>query len=102
MQTPVSEWLQAFAAHPKLGDAASLRAKFGDFAKLSAGEQQGIVGANDETLEQLAAANKQYEEKFGHIFILCATGKSAAEVLQAVTSRYRITACLHRSSVVRR
>lgn len=87
-QTPVSEWLQAFAAHPKLGDADSLRAKFGDFAKLSAVEQQGISSADSNVLEQLVAANQKYEEKFGHIFILCASGKTAPQVLSALTARY--------------
>lgn len=88
-ETPTSEWLQAFAAHPRIGDVAGLRKKFGAFAEMSKGEQAtAAASATEEVLKELADWNKRYEDKFGHIFIICASGKSAQEMLAAVRSRY--------------
>jgi len=66
------DWLEAFAAHPKIGERASGQA---------AREQSGTRGASEATLRDLAEANHDYEKRFGHIFIVCATGKSAQEML---------------------
>ncbi|PSC67168.1 OHCU decarboxylase [Micractinium conductrix] len=87
-ETPVTGWLEAFAAHPKIGDMEGLRTKYGGaFGKMSEGEQAGASGASDEVLQGLADWNARYEARFGHIFIVCATGKLAAEMLQAVQQR---------------
>jgi OHCU decarboxylase len=72
------DWLEAFAAHPKIGDQAS-----GEAAK----EQSGTSGAPPEVLRELADANREYEERFGHIYIVCATGKSAREMLDLCRRR---------------
>ena len=82
-------WLQAFSAHPRLGDVEGLRAKFAATAAWCEGEQRAVQSsASEETLSELAAWNARYEAKFGHIFILCATGVAAEGVLAAVRGRF--------------
>jgi 2-oxo-4-hydroxy-4-carboxy-5-ureidoimidazoline decarboxylase len=81
------DWLEAFAAHPKIGDLDALRAKFATTAAWAAGEQSGVAGAPEEVLCELAASNRLYEETFGYIFIVCATGKTAAEMLELLRQR---------------
>jgi 2-oxo-4-hydroxy-4-carboxy-5-ureidoimidazoline decarboxylase len=83
-----ADWLQAFAAHPKIGDFQMLRAKYSG-ADGPASEQAGVIGASEEVLEALAAGNAAYEARFGYIFIVCATGKSAAEVLALLLRRLK-------------
>ncbi len=81
------DWREAFRHHPRIGDRAALRARFPQTAHLSAQEQHGIDGASDEVLDALAEGNREYEAKFGFIFIVCATGKSAAEMLGLLRTR---------------
>lgn len=81
------DWKEAFAHHPKIGDVESLTKKFASTAQWASGEQSGVNVASKETIEALAEGNKKYEEKFGYIFIVCATGKSAAEMLAVLQSR---------------
>lgn len=81
------DWLEAFAAHPKIGDVGSLRAKFASTASWSASEQQGMAEATDDVIAELADANRRYEERFGHIFIVCASGRSAEEMLGLLKQR---------------
>jgi 2-oxo-4-hydroxy-4-carboxy-5-ureidoimidazoline decarboxylase len=66
---------------------ASLEKKFGNAAQWSANEQSNVANASKEILETLAKGNQDYETKFGYIFIVCATGKSAAEMLALLQSR---------------
>lgn len=87
-----SDWREAFAAHPKLGDLNSLRMKYAGNREWSGGEQSGVSEAADETLRELARLNAEYEAKFGFIFILCATGKSAAQMLESLRDRLPHTA----------
>lgn len=73
------DWREAFSHHPKIG------AKKADgWAK---GEQSGVASATTSVLEELAAANERYAAKFGFIFIVCATGKSADEMLGLLKAR---------------
>ncbi|PIQ27355.1 bifunctional allantoicase/OHCU decarboxylase [bacterium (Candidatus Blackallbacteria) CG17_big_fil_post_rev_8_21_14_2_50_48_46] len=81
------DWLEAFSHHPQIGDVDSLRQKFAATAQWASQEQAGSMGASEETLQALAAGNKTYLEKFGFIFIVCATGKSAAEMLTLLQER---------------
>src|SRR5687767_14582257 len=81
------DWKEAFAQHPKIGDVESLKTKFADTAEWAAGEQKGVNNASPQTLQALADANKLYEEKFGYTFIVCATGRSAEEMLKMLISR---------------
>jgi allantoicase len=73
------DWLEAFRAHPRLGDRTALRDK--------ASEQAGAATAPEATLEALAKANRDYEARYGHIFILCASGRGADEMLASVRAR---------------
>ena len=79
--------LEAFLGHPKIGDIKSLARKYAATEGWSEGEQSGVEGANMEVLKGLAEGNRKYEEKFGFIFIVCATGKSAAEMLALLEAR---------------
>jgi 2-oxo-4-hydroxy-4-carboxy-5-ureidoimidazoline decarboxylase len=82
------DWREAFTHHPMVGaDPAKLRAKFGKTADWAGDEQAGARAASDETLAALASANQAYFDKFGFIFIICASGKSAEEMLSAVEAR---------------
>jgi OHCU decarboxylase len=81
------DWLEAFAAHPKIGGRKAAREQDAQAVGWSAQEQSGARDAAQATLDELAAANRAYEEKFGHIFIVCATGKTAAEMLALLRTR---------------
>jgi 2-oxo-4-hydroxy-4-carboxy-5-ureidoimidazoline decarboxylase len=84
---PREAWLEAFAAHPKIGDLESLRMKFAGNREWSGGEQAGVTAASEEVLQALARGNDEYFERFGYLFIVCATGKSADEMLALLQSR---------------
>ena len=81
------DWREAFLHHPKIGDVGALREKFASTATWAAGEQGAVRQASDDTLAALAAGNAAYEAKFGYIFIVCATGKSAEEMLALLQAR---------------
>ena len=84
-----TEWREAFAHHPKIGDVDALREKFASTATWAAGEQGAVRQASEATLQSLKAGNEAYEQHFGYIFIVCATGKSAAEMLALLQARLR-------------
>lgn len=80
--------LEAFAHHPEIGLSPSeLRARFQSTASLSAHEQAGVRGADEGTLRRLRDANLAYRARFGYVFIVCASGKSAAEMLALLETR---------------
>mgnify|MGYP000170664730 CR=1 FL=1 len=81
------DFLEAFDGHPKIGDVGSLKAKYANTKALASGEQSSVNEASDEVINALAAGNTAYEEKFGFIFIVCATGKSAAQMLALLEAR---------------
>ncbi len=82
-----NDFLEAFQHHPKIGNIDSLREKFANTKGWAGNEQAGVNAASEEILEKLAAVNDAYEDKFGFIFIVCATGKSAREMLQLASTR---------------
>ena len=82
-----ADWLEAFAHHPRIGDLAALRAKYASTAAWAGEEQRGAAGAGEAVLAALADGNRAYEERFGYIFIVCATGKSANEMLTLLRAR---------------
>ena len=82
-----TDWLEAFSHHPKIGGVDTLRQKFASTKQWAEGEQKGVKEASDETLKALAEGNSTYEKKFGYIFIVCATGKSADEMLALLQAR---------------
>jgi allantoicase len=73
------DWLEAFAAHPRIGERMLEGA--------TAQEQSGVAGAAASTLEQLQQANREYFERHGFVFLICATGRSASEMLEALRER---------------
>lgn len=78
---------QAIAHHPRLGESAA-RAPLSERAsRWSAGEQSGTAATRDDVRAALAAGNETYEQRFGHTFILCATGLDAAQMLAALEQR---------------
>lgn len=83
------DWLEAFAAHPKIGDLDSLKKKFSTTLQFTSNEQSGVDPKDEATLEELAKLNHEYERKFGYIFIVCATGKTAPEILEILRPRLR-------------
>lgn len=76
---PERERLVAFAAHPRIGDRHAKGA--------AAAEQAGTRGAAEETLSALDLANREYEARFGRVFLVCATGKTAEEMLALCRQR---------------
>ena len=81
------DWREAFAHHPRIGDLESLRRRFAATADLAGREQSGVTAASPATIEALAEGNRAYQERFGYIFIVCATGKSAEEMLARLRGR---------------
>ena len=82
-----ADFLEAFDGHPKIGDPASLKAKYAKTHSMASNEQSSVEEASDETISALAQMNSDYEARFGFIFIVCATGKSADEMLALVRER---------------
>ena len=82
-----ADWLEAFGHHPKIGDVASLEKKFASTKHLASQEQAKVNSASKETINQLADCNAKYEQKNGFIFIVCATDKSAEEMLRLLIQR---------------
>src|SRR5882672_4379433 len=74
-----ADWLEAFAAHPRIGDRPT--------SAWASAEQAGSQAAADDVRERLAARNRDYEARFGYIFIVCATGKTAGEMLDILERR---------------
>jgi len=74
------DWLEAFAAHPKIGERSR-------GSSWSDREQSGMQSADDDVRRRLVSGNAEYASRFGYIFIVCATGKTAAEMLTALETR---------------
>ena len=82
------DYLEAFKAHPQIGASVEeLRKKFQKTSNWSSGEQSGMQSASEQTIQALKVANAQYLDRFGYIFIVCATGKSADEMLAIIQAR---------------
>ncbi|WP_424534698.1 2-oxo-4-hydroxy-4-carboxy-5-ureidoimidazoline decarboxylase [Sphaerisporangium viridialbum] len=76
--------LEALGAHPRIGDRA---AGSGRESSWSRDEQSGTAGADRKVLAELAARNAVYEQRFGHVYLICATGLSAGEMLDRLAGR---------------
>jgi OHCU decarboxylase len=76
-----ADWLEAFAAHPRIGERST--------SVWAAEEQAGAAAAADDVRQRLARGNVEYERRFGYTFLTCATGKSADEMLDALERRLR-------------
>lgn len=81
------DWKEAFSGHPEIGDVSALEEKFKSTAAWAGNEQSSVRQSSKETIEALAEGNRLYRDKFGYIFIVCATGKSAEEMLGLLHAR---------------
>ncbi|CAM9354616.1 unnamed protein product [Sphacelaria rigidula] len=82
------DWLEAFAAHPAIGDKKALREKFvPSRSGWEAEEQAASAGASEAVLDALTELNGVYREKFGFVFLVCASGKPADEILALLKAR---------------
>ena len=81
------DWLEAFSHHPKIGEKKAAAAQSRDAARWSEQEQSGTSRADEESLAELSALNRAYEERFGFIFIVCATGKTTEEMIALLKER---------------
>jgi len=82
------DWLEAFRAHPKIGEKKAAAVTQSEQARAwSAQEQSGVGNSSLETIGDLAKGNRKYEQRFGFIFIICATGKSSQEMLTSLNQR---------------
>jgi OHCU decarboxylase len=82
-----ADWREAFAHHPRIGERQAAVAQEARGAAWSAGEQARVGVAPADVRAALAAANREYEGRFGHIYVVCATGKSAEEMLAIARAR---------------
>ena len=81
------DWLEAFHSHPKIGEKKAAAATAVEAQQWSEAEQSGIRNSAQQMLDDLAKLNRAYEEKFGYIFIVCASGKSSEEMLAILRER---------------
>jgi 2-oxo-4-hydroxy-4-carboxy-5-ureidoimidazoline decarboxylase len=88
-QCSEKDWLEAFTHHPQIGDINSLKEKYAATSAWAEGEQSSVKQSSSEILEALAKGNTAYKDKFGYIFIVCATGKSAKEMLDMLLVRLK-------------
>lgn len=84
-----ADWREAFRSHPKIGEKKAEAGQTGREQAWSAGEQAGMTSAADATRDALADGNRAYEARFGYIYIVCATGRTADEMLALLQSRLR-------------
>jgi OHCU decarboxylase len=84
-----ADWLEAFRAHPKIGEKKAATAQSAEAQQWSAQEQSGVARAAAGAISELAERNHEYENRFGFIFIICASGKSSEEMLATINERIR-------------
>jgi 2-oxo-4-hydroxy-4-carboxy-5-ureidoimidazoline decarboxylase len=81
------DWLEAFRSHPRIGESRAEKDAPAQSSAWSAQEQQKASTADEAVKTALKWGNREYEQKFGRIFIVCATGKSASEILEILRRR---------------
>jgi 2-oxo-4-hydroxy-4-carboxy-5-ureidoimidazoline decarboxylase len=84
---PESDWLEAFRSHPRIGEKHAQAKTTAASAAWSSAEQSQMKDADAAILMRMQAAHRAYEERFGRIFIVCASGKQPAEMLQILERR---------------
>ena len=82
-----NDWLEAFRSHPQIGEKKAAGTLAAQSQQWSSQEQQGVQNGDSDAVERLARLNQAYEQKFGFIFIVCATGKSSDEILALLEER---------------
>jgi len=84
-----ADWLEAFRSHPRIGESQAPKAALQRSVAWSAQEQQNVSGADESVKSALAEGNRAYERRFNRVFIICATGKSPAEILKTLQRRMK-------------
>jgi 2-oxo-4-hydroxy-4-carboxy-5-ureidoimidazoline decarboxylase len=82
-----ADWTEAFRSHPRIGESRAEKPADARSAAWSATEQKGVANADAAVKTALADANREYERQFGHIFIVCAAGRTASEILEILHRR---------------
>ncbi len=82
-----ADWLEAFACHPRIGERKVSAHAGAQSVAWSRSEQAQTNSASENLLDEIAAGNQEYEESFGFTYIVCATGKSAEEMLAILKRR---------------
>lgn len=83
------DWREAFAHHPRIGEQAGNDPRQAATADLSEREQSGVNRADEQVRPALVDGNRAYEARFGHVFLICATGRSAEGILVELERRLR-------------
>jgi OHCU decarboxylase len=81
------DWMEAFRHHPRIGESRAAVPQDARAESWSAGEQSGLRNAAAEVRAALVSANEAYEQQFGYICIICATGKDSEELLAITRAR---------------
>ena len=81
------DWLEAFRAHPKIGEKKAATAQSEQARAWSAQEQSGIADASSQMKDEFERLNREYEDRFGFIFIVCASGRSSEVIRSILNSR---------------
>jgi len=81
------DWVEAFSKHPRIGERKASPVASAQSALWSAQEQRNVASAGEAVQHALAEANREYERRFGRVFIVCATGKGASEILDILRRR---------------
>ena len=84
-----SDWLEAFRSHPRIGGSQASKGASQQSVTWSAEEQQNVAGGEESVKIALAEGNREYERRFSRIFMVCATGKSPAEILKILQRRMK-------------
>jgi 2-oxo-4-hydroxy-4-carboxy-5-ureidoimidazoline decarboxylase len=84
---PEADWLEAFRSHPRIGEQHAQKKTTAVSAAWSRSEQSRMSEADDAILLRMREGHRQYEERFGRIFIVCASGKQPAEMLSILERR---------------
>jgi 2-oxo-4-hydroxy-4-carboxy-5-ureidoimidazoline decarboxylase len=86
---PPADWLEAFRSHPRIGEQHAQNKTTATSAAWSKLEQSQMKDADAAILMRMQEGHRQYEERFGRIFIVCASGKRPAELLQILEHRLK-------------
>jgi OHCU decarboxylase len=84
-----SDWMEAFRSHPRIGESRPLQSSSTQSVEWSAQEQRKVGDADPNVRIALVDANREYEQRFNRVFIVCATGKSAPEILEILRRRLK-------------
>lgn len=85
---PAQAWLEAFAAHPRIGERAGADVD-AQSSRWSEDEQRNMRQSNAGVRNEIRARNREYEERFGYMFLICAQGLTGAQILHALRERLR-------------